>query len=220
MELSSFFPIWDKLNSSQKLSLERNAVYKTVSKGAVIYGRNEHCYGILLVAAGQLRAYIMSDEGREITLYRLLERDICLFTAPCIMNSIQFEINITAEKNTGFWIISADTYKSIMEESAVLANFTNELMAARFTEVVWLIEQVMWKSLDKRVASFLLEESYIEETKDIKITHEVIAKHLGCHREVITRILHHFQKEGIVKLTRGAILIQDKKKLVALQNDK
>jgi CRP/FNR family transcriptional regulator, anaerobic regulatory protein len=105
-----------------------------------------------------------------------------------------------------------------MNESAPAANYTNELMASRFSDVMWLIEQIMWKSLDKRVAAFLLEEAAIEGTYELKITHETIANHLGSHREVITRMLRYFQNEGMVRLSRGMVAVLDEKKLRALQN--
>ena len=103
-----------------------------------------------------------------------------------------------------------------MEESAPVANYTNELMATRFSDVMWLIEQIMWKSMDKRVAAFLLEETSIEGTDELKITHESIANHLGSHREVITRMLRYFQNEGMVKLSRGTIVLTDAQKLEQL----
>lgn len=133
------------------------------------------------------------------------------------MRSIQFEITIEAEKDTELWVIPAEIYKCIMEESAPVANYTNELMATRFSDVMWLIEQILWKSLDKRVAAFLLEESAIEDSHELKITHEIIANHLGSHREVITRMLRYFQSEGMVRLSRGTIVLLDRKKLEALQ---
>ena len=133
------------------------------------------------------------------------------------MRSIQFEVTIEAEKDTDLWDIPAQVYQEIMAESAVVANYTNELMASRFSEVMWLMEQVMWKSLDKRVASFLLEESAIEGTKELKITHETIANHLGTHREVITRMLRYFQSEGMVKLSRGMVTLTDEARLKGLQ---
>ena len=194
MDFSSYFPIWNKLTPTQQQILERNAVLRKVDKGTVIhngtviYNGTVECTGLLLVRSGQLRAYILSDEGREISLYRLFDRDICLFSASCMMNSIQFEITIEAQKDTTMWVISADTYQRIMKESAVVANFTNEIMATRFSEVMWLMEQIMWKSFDKRLAAFLLEESTLEETQVLKITHETIANHLGTAREVVTRI--------------------------------
>ena len=76
----------------------------------------------------------------------------------------------------------------------------------------------MWKSLDKRLAAFLLDEASIEGTNSLKITHEVIANHLGSHREVITRMLRYFQSEGMVKLSRGMVTILDEAKLQGLRD--
>lgn len=213
MEFENYFPIWNKLNQEEQRRIRDSLKTSHVEKGTVIHNGSMDCTGLLLVKSGQLRAYILSDEGREITIYRLFERDMCLFSASCIMRSIQFEITIEAEKDTDLWVIPSEIYKSIMEESAPVANYTNELMASRFSDVMWLIEQIMWKSLDKRVAAFLLEESSIEDTNELKITHEIIANHLGSHREVITRMLRYFQSEGMVKLSRGTVTILDEEKL-------
>lgn len=135
-----------------------------------------------------------------------------------MMNSIQFEITIEAQKDTTMWVISADTYGRLMKESAVVANFTNEIMATRFSEVMWLMEQIMWKSFDKRLAGFLLEECSLEGTNILKITHETIAGHMGTAREVVTRMLRYFKNEGMVKLTRGTVEVTDEAALEELQN--
>ena len=218
MDFSSYFPIWNKLTPTQQQILERNAVLRKVDKGTVIHNGTVECTGLLLVRSGQLRAYILSDEGREISLYRLFDRDICLFSASCMMRSIQFEMMIEAEKDTELWVIPPDVYQGIMEASAPLSNFTNEVMATRFSEVMWLMEQIMWKSFDKRLAAFLLEESTLEETQVLKITHETIANHLGTAREVVTRMLRYFQNEGMVKLTRGTVEICKERRLQELSN--
>ena len=218
MDFQNHFPIWNKLTADQQRLISGHLLSRTVSKDTVIHNGSMDCTGLLLVRSGQLRAYILSEEGREITIYRLFDWDMCLFSASCIMRSIQFEITIAAEKDTDFWIIPAEIYRSIMAQSAAVANYTNELMASRFSDVMWLIEQIMWKSLDKRVAAFLLEESSIEGTEKLKITHEYIANHLGSHREVITRMLRYFQNEGIVKLSRGVVEITDTEKLEELSH--
>lgn len=216
MDIKDYFPIWELLTLEQKERLTNGAKKHKITKGAVIHSGNADCTGLLLIRHGQLRAYMISDEGREITLYRLFDLDICLFSASCMMHSIQFEITIEAEKDTELWIIPADIYKNIMDSSAPLANFTNEIMAARFSEVMWLMEQIMWKSFDKRLATFLLEESALEESDTLKITHETIGNHLGNPREVVTRMLRYFQNEGMVKLSRSTIEITDPKRLAAL----
>jgi len=216
LDFQSYFPVWNKLTADQQNNVLSTLTMRNIKKGTTIHNGSADCSGLLLVKSGQLRAYILSGEGREITIYRLFDRDICLFSASCIMNSIQFEIIIEAEKDSELWVIPAEIYKSIMGESAPVANYTNEIMASRFSEVMWLIEQIMWKSLDKRVAAFLLEESSIEGSSELKITHEAIANHLGSHREVITRMLRYFRSEEMVKLSRGTIEITDFQKLEQL----
>lgn len=216
MEIKNYFPIWSKLTEEQQRKITDSAVYSKAKKGTVLHNGSMDCVGLLLIHSGQLRAYMLSDEGREITLYRLFEMDMCLFSASCMMRSIQFEMTIEAERDAEFWIIPPDVYKSIMEESAPVANYTNEIMAARFSEVMWLIEQIMWKSFDKRLANFLVEETALEGSDTLKITHEIIGNHLGSAREVVTRMLRYFQSEGWVKLTRGAVQVTDLKGLKAL----
>ncbi len=217
MDIREYLPIWDKLNEDQQNRIRRAITLHRVKKGTVIHNGNMDCTGLLLIQTGQLRAYLLSEEGREITLYRLFERDLCLLSASCMIRSIQFEVTVAAEKDTEFWLIPTEIYQSVQEESAPAAGYINELMASRFSEVMWLIEQIMWKSLDKRVAAFLLEEAAIEGTAALHITHETIANHLGTHREVITRMLRYFQNEGLVKLARGVVEILDEAGLERLQ---
>ena len=209
MDFSQYFPIWNKLTDDQRQRISQRVVRREVKKGTLLHDGSNECTGLLLVRTGQLRAYILSDEGREITIYRLFDRDMCLFSASCIMRSIQFDITVEAEKDTELWLIPPDVYQSVMNESAAVANYTNEVMASRFSEVMWLMEQIMWKSLDKRLAAFLAEESAIEGSETLKLTHETIAKHLGSHREVITRMLRYFQSEGWGKASRGTVEILD-----------
>ena len=210
MELRDFFPIWNQLASGQQETLIESTIRRATPKGTLLHSGSMDCTGLLLVQHGQLRAYILSEEGREITLYRLLEGDICLFSASCMMRSIQFEVMIEAEKDTELWIIPADSYKAVMDQSAPLANFTNEVMAGRFSDVMWLLEQILWKRFDQRLAGFLLEESALEGTDVLKITHETIGSHLGNPREVVTRMLRYFQNEGLVKLARGTVEITNR----------
>lgn len=216
MELDQFFPIWGKLTGEERRLLTQSATRRTAPKGTVLHNGSADCVGVFVICSGLLRAFILSDEGKEVTLYRLFGRDMCLFSASCMMNSIQFEITIEAEKDTDLWIIPAEVYQKLMEGSTAVANYTNQLMATRFSEVMWLMEQIMWKSFDKRLAAFLLDESDLEESPVLKITHDKIAAHMGTAREVVTRMLRYFQSEGMVALTRGAVELTDRKRLLTL----
>lgn len=216
MELEAFFPgVWDKLTDAQRRALESAASPRRLETGEQLSGAGE-CVGLLAVRSGRLRAYMISDTGREITLYRLFERDICLFSASCVMRGLQFDVSIEAEQPSEVLVVSPEVYKRVMEESAPLANYTNELMASRFSEVMWLVEQILWKSFDRRLAAFLLEESALESSDELRITHERIAAHLGTAREVVTRMLRYFQSEGLVSLSRGTVRIADRQGLEAL----
>jgi len=213
MDFAQYFPIWNKLTVDQQQRISSTTELRKVKAGTILHDGSQNCLGLLLVRSGQLRSYIFSDEGREITISRFFEMDVCLFSAACVMPSMQFDIFIEAEKDTELWIIPACLYKNLMEESLPLSNYSNQLISSHFSELMWLVEQVMWKSFDKRLAKFLLEECNLEGTTALKITHEKIANHMGTAREVVTRMLRYFQSEGMVKLTRGAVEIVDEDKL-------
>ena len=209
MEFASYFPIWNKLTPSQQEKLRAAAEFRTAKKGTVLHNGSMDCLGLLVIRSGQIRVYYLSEEGREVTLYRLFDRDVCLLSASCVMPNIQFETVIEAEKDSEMWIIPSCLYKALSEESAPMANYAADLMGSRLSEIMWLMEQIMWKSLDKRLAAFLLEEMALEGSPLLKLTHEKIAAHMGTAREVITRMLRYFAGEGMVKLSRGTVEITD-----------
>ena len=218
MEFANYFPIWNKLNPGQQERISAASQYQKVKSGTVLHDGSPECLGMLLVKSGQLRAYILSEEGREVTIYRLFDHDCCLFSAACIMSSLQFEVIIETEKDSEIFIIPPSVYQKLMNESLPVSKYTNDLMATRFSDIMWLMEQIMWKSFDKRLAAFLVEEAAIEGTNLLKVTHEKIANHMGTAREVVTRMLRYFQGEGLVKLSRGTIEITDEAGLNALQD--
>ena len=213
MEFSECFPIWNKLTRDQQTRLQSVTDLQKIKKGTVIHDGSPECKGMVVVKSGQLRAYLLNDEGREITITRFFEMDICLFSASCVMPNMMFDVFIEAEKDTEIWVIPACLYQNLMDESLPLSTYSRDLITNHFSEVMWLMEQIMWRSFDKRLAGFLLEEARIEETDELKITHEKIASHMGTAREVVTRMLRYFQSEGMVRLTRGTVVLTDKKAL-------
>ena len=218
MSIADYFPVFEQLTPQQQQMVLDFTATRSVRAGTTVHNGTMECTGFLLVRSGQLRAYTLSEEGREVTLYRLFDHDCCLFSAACIMASLQFEVIIETEKDSEIFIIPPSVYQKLMNESLPVSKYTNDLMASRFSEVMWLMEQIMWKSFDKRLAGFLLEEGNIEGTKLLKVTHERIANHMGTAREVVTRMLRYFQGEGFVKLARGTIEITDEKGLRGLQD--
>ncbi|MBQ7859663.1 MAG: Crp/Fnr family transcriptional regulator [Faecalibacterium sp.] len=219
MDFAEYFPIWNKLTEAQQQHLLSVSHPMQAKAGTVVHRGGADCLGLLLIKSGQLRVFTLSGEGREITLYRLFEYDICLFSASCVMPNVQFDVIVEAEKDTELWVIPSCLFKNLMDESLPVAKYANELISSRFSEVMWLMDQIMWKSFDKRLAGFLLEESALEGTTALRLTHEKIANHMGTAREVVTRMLRYFQNEGMVRLTRGAVELTDQPRLRQLAGD-
>ena len=216
MEFAQYFPVWDKLTEEQREHIASVVEYRKVSKGTQIHSSSAQCLGLVLVKSGQLRAYLLSEEGREITVSRLSDYDVSLLSASCVMPDLQFQIMLEAEKDSEFWSIPACLFRNLVEESLPVSNYARNLLSSNFSELMWLMEQILWKSFDKRLAAFLLEEQQLEGSSVLKITHERIANHLGTAREVVTRMLRYFRSEGMVELTRGTIEILDPQSLGAL----
>ena len=213
MEYSNYLPFWDKLTTEQQERISGVIEFRKEKTGTHIHDSSAECLGLVAVKSGQLRAYILSEDGREITLSRLFEYDVSLLSASCVMPDIQMNVMIEVEKDSEFWSIPACLFKNLMDESLAVSGYARSLIGSNFSELMWLMEQIMFKSFDKRLAGFLLEEAQLESSDTLYITHEKIASHLGTAREVVTRMLRYFQSEGMVKLTRGAIAITDVKKL-------
>ena len=216
MEFAEYLPFWNKLTAEQKQRIENVIEFRQIKKDTHIHDSSADCLGLVAVRSGQLRAYILSEDGREITISRLTQYDVSLLSASCVMPDMQFNVMIEAEKDSEFWSIPACMFKNLVDESLAVSNYSRNLLSGNFSELMWLMEQIMWRSFDKRLAAFLLEEVQLEESDTLRMTHEKIANHMGTAREVVTRMLRYFQNEGMVQLTRGAIEITDRDKLEAL----
>ncbi|SDM66461.1 Crp/Fnr family transcriptional regulator [Acetanaerobacterium elongatum] len=217
--LKDVLPFWDKLTEEQRQDILTHATPRRFAPGESLHSGSADCLGIYVVKSGQVRVFTLSQAGREITLFRLFERDICLLSASCVMKNIHFEVHVEAERPTEILLIPTPVYDRLNRNSLAVADYTSQLMSSRFSEVMWLMEQVLFSSFDKRLAHFLLEQSAIDGTDSLTITHETIARNLGSAREVVTRMLKYFQDEGMVALSRGGLQITDRDRLEKLDEE-
>ncbi len=214
--LDENLPFWKTLSETEKTSILQGTIKFTHKKGDIVHEDRNTCTGLLLVTSGQLRVYIISESGKEITLYRLFERDVCVLSASCLIRNITFDVHVMAEKETTMLRIATDTYKDVGKTNNGVLDFTNELVSSRFSDVMWVVEQIVFMSFDKRLAMHLLEISAINESDSFAITHDQIARDLGTAREVVTRMLSRFSDEHMVSLSRGGITITDRNALYDL----
>ena len=213
---SRYFPFWDKLTDHQRERLCANTGEFTFRKGTNIHGLDEMCTGAIMVISGSLRAYLLSENGREITLYRFKKGEVCMLSASCVLKSITFDVIIDAEEDSEVYIVRGDVMAKVAEENLYVENYALDNAVKSFSDVVWVMQQIMFLSLDKRLAVFLWDESVRNGSSRITLTHEQIAKYISSAREAVTRMLRYFANEGIVEVTRRGINIIDKEKLRAL----
>ncbi|MGI5985743.1 MAG: Crp/Fnr family transcriptional regulator [Clostridiales bacterium] len=206
-------PFWDKLSEEQKEQLLDHTSLTVYDKGQNIHGNTGNCTGAIFVKSGILRTYMLSEEGKEITLYRLYPGDICMLSASCVLQTITFDVFVDAEVKSEVYITSSGIFAQLTEDNIYVENFALKTATARFSDVMWAMQQILFMSFDRRLAVFLLDELAKSGGDTIKLTQEQIAKYMGSAREVVSRMLKYFSTEKLVEVSRGGVKVLDKARL-------
>ena len=213
MDFQNIFPFWEQLHERHQNMVRSSVVFQTMQKGDILHRGCGECSGIVHVAKGQLRVYIVSEEGREVTLYRLHKGDLCVLSASCLMDAIVFDVMIEAVAETELVLLPSPVLHPIMEENPMVELALYKTVVENFSEVMWTMQQILFMGADKRVAHFLWDEMAKTGEMTIRLTHDEVARFIGSAREVVTKVLKYFVEEGAVALSRGKIEIVDKAKL-------
>lgn len=201
------FPFYKDLTPQEKQAYAGKVRRRSFGRGEAVHRGD--CAGLIYIESGRLRVYTLSEEGREFTLYRLCPGDVCLLSASCALTNLSFDVFVTAETDCALFILSAGEYKELSAHSLAVAQYTNALMAERFSRAMWVLGEVMGKKFGARLAALLLQERGFAGGSELKLTHEQLAGHLGCMREAVSRTLKYFEEEGLVSLFRGGIRIEN-----------
>ena len=215
--LKQTLPFWQHLNQNEKNILINNASIIEYQSGQLIHHGKNDCVGILIIVSGKLRTYMISNEGKEITLFYLQPHNVCVLSAACILDSIDFEVLVEAKTTCQIIQVSSAAFLQLSKQNIYVELFSYKLATERFSDVMWAMQQLLFMSFDQRLAAYLIEASDRTNSLDIKITHEQIAQDLNSAREVVSRMLKHFAKEGYVHLSRGKIHLIDKQALASLK---
>ncbi len=207
------FPFWGQLSETHQNMVRENVLSQTMQKGDILHRGCGECSGLVHVAKGQLRVYIVSEEGREVTLYRLRQGDLCVLSASCLMDAIVFDVLIEAVAESELVVLPSPVLHPIMDENPLVELALYKTVVENFSEVMWTMQQILFMGADKRVAHFLWDEMVKTGDMTIRLTHEEVARFIGSAREVVTKVLKYFVEEGVVVLSRGKIEIVDKAKL-------
>ena len=207
------FPFWNQMSKTDKETFVRSSYYINFKKGTNIHDGNE-CTGVILVKSGSLRLYLLSEDGKEITLCRMFPGEVCILSASCVFHTLTFDVFIDSEENSECVVIGGCAYEDLTRRMPEVKIFTLESALAVFSDIMWTMQQILFMSMDKRLAIFLLEESAKTGKDTVKLTHEQIAKYMGSAREVVSRMLKYFSSEGIISTSRSeGVRILDRKRL-------
>ena len=211
-----FLPFWDRLTPGQRETLLEGNACHAYPRGTTIHGGSNDCAGVLMVLSGELRVYMLSEEGREVTLFRMNGGDVCVMSASCALSAITFEVRIDAASDCELCVIRPSAFDQVQRENIYVEAFAYKQVTERFSDVMWAMQQILFMSFDKRLAVFLLDELSRVGGDTVRLTQEEIARYLGGARESVTRMLKYFQREGLVSLVRGGVIVLNRKGLRAL----
>lgn len=212
-ELLKTIPFWDQLTEEEQARVAAAAYVRHYDAGEQLYGPCVDCVGMIHILRGEARAYLLSDEGREVTLFRVTEGDNCIISASCVLAHISFEAHMDVSEPSDILIIPVGLFGELCDRNVHVRCFAYGLATRRFSSVVAVMEQMLFSRLDKRLAGFLLRTCRETNSPEIRMTQEELALHVNSVRETVGRMLKRFAAEGIIEIRRGALRVLDMEKL-------
>lgn len=207
--LARSFPFWDTLGKADQREIAAQSRVMAFEDGAFVQGGKRGCAGVLFVLSGGLRAFLLSESGREITLFRLGAGECCVLAAACIMPMVSVEITINAKGPAEVLMVDSTCFANVAARNVELEAFMYRQSTERLSDVLRVMQHALFADANTRLATFLLGEMEREGTCELRITHEEIARHVGTAREVVTRSLKQLAAGGVVRMSRGVIVIVD-----------
>ena len=210
------FSFWNHLTNAQKELLNNHTHVRRFAKGTLLFGGEDDCLGVVRVKKGGLRVYTLSDDGRDVTLYRVFPGEVEVLTATCTLKNVTYQVFVEADEDTEVLLTDSATFGQVTEANIYARCAAYERATARLSEMLWSLQQILFLSADKRLARFLLDESGKLQSDELKLTQEQIARYMGSAREVVSRLLKYFSEAGMVRSGRGTVTITDREKLQRL----
>lgn len=207
--LKQTLPFWKELTGNEQDTLAVGMVKSSYEKGNVLHYGGRECAGVQIIKSGQARVFVTSPGGGEITLFRLLEGDVSILSAACMMKGLDIELDMEIEEDSIIYTIPKVLYKDISDQNTKVKDYTLEMISEKFSDIMWLFNQYVFSNVASRLADAILEHRALAGSDTLVITHDVLARDIGTAREVVTRLLKQFQIDKLVKLTRGRIEVLD-----------
>ena len=204
--LKKAFPFVNELGAKEAQFFDL-LYYRKFEPGVTILEEGHSCTGVILVLSGFIRIFKLSEDGKEITLYRIGRGETCVLTIACLLGTgnVLFPVAASTEQQSEAVFIPTDIFTKLFYELPSLQKFFFTSISAKFYSLLGLLENVTFKKTSDRLLDFLITKT-AAGTYPIYSTHEAIASELGTAREVVSRLLKDMENTGSVTLSRGKII--------------
>lgn len=201
--------IYDMLSEEEKELVKTNVVIRSYTKDEIIHSCTGECLGLIYVLSGGIRVGIISKEGRQITLYKLTAGDTCVVSAACVLHEIRLDSSMTATADSRLLILNSKTLSKLVADNIRVRSYSYEIATKRFSDALFVLQEMILESFDVRLARYLLACSQREGRSELHMTQEEAALEVNSAREVVARMLRQFALDGLVEVKRGLIILKD-----------
>ena len=203
-------PFWEHLNNAEKDMLRNNAYIRTFDRDSyILHSMAGEDIGLMMLVEGRIRAYLLSPDGREITLFSLHDQSICIFSALSLFNQISFQVFLTSDCRSRVLVVNMSIMEQLMRNNLYFRCFAYELIAERFNLVMDSVQWILFHGLEKRLAVFLVAEYDRHGKTHIHLTHDYIARYIGTSRERVTKTLKKLNDKKLIYKSKGCIELTD-----------
>ena len=179
--------------------------------GSILFRQGDRCENFILVTSGRIKVLSRSEGGREIVLYRIENKGTCVLTTSCLLGQQAYPAEGIAETDISAYLLPLSAFEKALSDSPVLRQFIFSAYSQPLTDIITLVQNVAFESIEHRLNEYLRHIS--ESGLTLHQSHQQIADELGTAREVVSRQLKRMEQQGSLSLSRGRIQILDLKKL-------
>lgn len=215
-ELLNSLSFYHQLSREERKLLEMNGRMERFEAGDLIYSPAKECLGMLVIGSGVVRTCLVSEEGKKAVVFRLREKEVCVLSMSCLIPAITFDVEIEAEEACEVMVIPTVVLQQISGENPYVESFVYRTAVERFSGMVEAVQQLLFMTLEQRIAVFLLDETGARGTEVLQITQEQLAANIGSAREAVTRVLNSLRKKGLIEAERGRIRVLDRSRLYSI----
>ncbi len=200
------FPFYDSMDGKDLDKLVAYAGLRKLPKGQLMMGDNGRCNGVPLLLSGTLRLFRVAENGREINVYNVHQGELCVLAAICTLADFEYDFSAQAKEDCELAVLPPEAFRQLMSESDVFKNYIFNALADKLVASLRAIEMLNFSSIEDRLSDYLYYNA--DENNTVSATHEMMARDIGSSREVVSRQLKKFEKQGLLEIKRGKVQLK------------